>query len=47
MNTPRVQLEGLYREAVPALLAYFRRQPALAAEMSGEVTAVTRQNHLT
>jgi RNA polymerase sigma-70 factor (ECF subfamily) len=30
MNTPRVQLEGLYREAVPALLAYFRRQPALA-----------------
>jgi RNA polymerase sigma-70 factor (ECF subfamily) len=30
MHAPRVQLERLYREALPALLAYFRRQPALA-----------------
>jgi len=31
MDDPVNQLEQLYREMGPALLAYFRRQPALAA----------------
>lgn len=30
MTSVRAQLEQLYRELAPALLAYFRRQPALA-----------------
>jgi RNA polymerase sigma-70 factor, ECF subfamily len=30
VTSVRVQLEQLYRELAPALLAYFRRQPALA-----------------
>jgi RNA polymerase sigma-70 factor (ECF subfamily) len=30
MDDPMAQLEDLYRDTAPALLAYFRRQPALA-----------------
>jgi len=30
MDDPVAQLEDLYRDTAPALLAYFRRQPALA-----------------
>jgi RNA polymerase sigma-70 factor (ECF subfamily) len=30
MDKPMAQLEDLYRDTAPALLAYFRRQPALA-----------------